>query len=273
MIAALVSYRPSPAGVQEYRTTGQRHRATKTDGCGTMEPMQRVALITGGAKRVGRAIVQRLSDAGFAVAFTYHRSSSDAETLAHATGAIPIPADLTQTQTCVDIFTAFTSRFKQLDVLVNNASLYESASFEDSDVTVSRRLMAIHFESPLVLCQHFAPMLKQSRGHVINMLDLLVQRPVPKYMAYCASKAALWNLTLSLSRELAPQVTVNGIAPGVVDWPVEYPQADREKYLKRVPLARAGTPGDVAETVHFLATAAPYVTGQIIRLDGGRSVT
>ena len=119
----------------------------------------------------------------------------------------------------------------------------------------------------------FAPLLRTAKGRVINMVDLLAERPWPQYMAYCASKAALANLTLSLARELAPEVTVNGIAPGVVEWPADYPEAEKEKYLKRVPLGRAGTPQDVANLVHFLATEGSYITGQIIRLDGGRSIT
>jgi pteridine reductase len=105
------------------------------------------------------------------------------------------------------------------------------------------------------------------------MLDLLAERPWPKFMAYCASKAALWNLTLSLAKELSPEVTVNGIAPGVVQWPADYPAAEREKYLRRVPLGRAGTPEDVAAAVVFLCSQASYVTGQVLRLDGGRSLT
>src|SRR6185369_5639982 len=114
----------------------------------------------------------------------------------------------------------------------------------------------------LLLCQKFQPLLRAARGHVINMIDLLAERPWPQYMAYCASKAALANLTLSLARELAPEVTVNGIAPGVVEWPNDYPQAERDKYLKRVPLNRPGTPQDVANLVHFLATGGSYMTGQ-----------
>jgi pteridine reductase len=144
---------------------------------------------------------------------------------------------------------------------------------DDTDLALARRMMAIHFESPLLLCKGFAPLLRSARGHVVNMLDLLAERPWPKYAAYCASKSALWNLTLSLARELAPDVTVNGIAPGVVEWPDGYPEEERQKYLKRVPLARPGKPQDVAETVHFLCTAGTYITGQVIRLDGGRSIT
>jgi pteridine reductase len=240
---------------------------------------QRVALVTGGAKRVGRAIVERLAHAGFDVAFTYLTSESDAAELrsqleSNGSNALAIKADLTHAQRAADTITrAFAGRFDRLDVLVNSASLYEPAPLDKTDLVLSRRMMAIHFESPLLLCQAFAPLLRRSKGHVVNMLDLLAERPWPQYVAYCASKAALWNLTLSLARELAPDVTVNGIAPGVVEWPPDYPESEQQKYLKRVPLARAGSPRDVAETVHFLATAGDYVTGQVIRLDGGRSIT
>jgi len=105
------------------------------------------------------------------------------------------------------------------------------------------------------------------------MVDLLAERPWPQYLAYCASKAGLWNLTLGLARAMAPEVTVNGIAPGVVAWPDDYPQEEREKYLRRVPLGRAGDATDVARLVYFLATDGSYITGQVIRLDGGRSIT
>ncbi|MDB5297834.1 MAG: pteridine reductase, partial [Phycisphaerales bacterium] len=162
------------------------------------------------------------------------------------------------------------------------------ARLADTSPDLMRRLWAVHAESPLLLCQRFAPRLRAAGrgevgdgeigaggggGHVVNMVDLLAERPWPEYLAYCASKAALWNLTLGLARELAPDVTVNGIAPGVVEWPAGYPEAERVKYLKRVPLARAGTPGDVAEAVAYLVTGGRYVTGQILRLDGGRSIT
>ncbi|MFI5382411.1 MAG: SDR family oxidoreductase [Tepidisphaerales bacterium] len=135
-----------------------------------------------------------------------------------------------------------------------------------------RRMMAIHVETPLLLCRALAPRLRQTRGHVINMLDILAERPWPKYSAYCASKAAMLNLTLSLARELAPEVTVNGIAPGVVQWPEGFAEDERRAYLARVPLGRAGDARDVANLVHFLVTDGAYITGQIIRVDGGRSL-
>jgi pteridine reductase len=240
---------------------------------------RRVALVTGGAKRVGRAIVERLAAAGFDVAFTYLNSDADAADLRNrlessGANAIAIKADLTHAQRAADAITsAVAARFARLDVLVNSASLYEPATLEKTTLALPRWMMAIHFESPLLLAQAFAPLLRSSSGHVVNMLDLMVERPWPQYIAYCASKSALWNLTLSLARELAPEVTVNGIAPGVVEWPDDYPEAERQRYLKRVPLGRPGTPQDVAETVHFLCTGGSYMTGQVIRLDGGRSIT
>lgn len=242
---------------------------------------KRVALVSGGARRVGRAVVERLSAAGFRVAFTYHASGDEAAKLADSCGALAIAADLTQpVDAAGEVAAIVLQRLGRVDVLVNNASIYEpSPAAGAGDVAAAgeiaslRRMMAIHVEAPLLLCRHLAPALRQSRGNVVNLIDLMAERPSPAYLGYSASKAALANLTLGLARELAPEVTVNGIAPGVVDWPADYPTEQREKYLRRVPLGRAGTPADVAELVHFLVTGGPYLTGQIIRLDGGRSIT
>jgi pteridine reductase len=244
-----------------------------------MASERKVALVTGGAKRVGRAIVERLLEADYEVAFTYHSSGPESDALVESHRGSPrrvvsIRADYTDPATSVGpTFEAVRGEFGRLDVLVNNASLYEPGSLAETTIEQMRRLMAIHFESPLLLAQAFAPMLRASRGRIVNMVDLLAERPWPQYLAYCASKAALANLTLGLARELAPEVTVNGIAPGVVAWPDDYPEADRQRYLKRVPLQRPGTPQDVADLVHFICTAGPYLTGQILRLDGGRSIT
>jgi pteridine reductase len=244
-----------------------------------MPEAQRVALVTGGAKRVGRAIVERLADAGFAVAFTYLNSEGDARQLERQTSARggtvrAIRADLLELPAGVDVIERdFRASFPRLDLLVNNASLYEPGDLASADLALIRRMFTIHVEGPLLLCQRFAGDLRASGGHVVNMIDLLAERPWPKFLAYSASKAALANLTLGLSRELAPEVTVNGIAPGVVEWPDDLPESEREKYLKRVPLGRAGSPKDVAEAVLYLCTTGSYVTGQILRVDGGRSVT
>jgi pteridine reductase len=244
---------------------------------------ERTALITGGAKRVGAAITRRLASEGYRVAITYLHSEGEARALVDglngtaadgATRAVAIRADLTRPVEAAELISREVERaFGELHVLVNNASSYKPGSLADTTVELAREMMAVHYETPLLLCQRFAAMLRQSGGHVVNMVDLLAERPWPQYMAYCASKAALANLTLSLAKDLAPEVTVNGIAPGVVEWPADYPEGEREKYLKRVPLRRAGTPADVAELVHFLVTGGRYMTGQVLRLDGGRSIT
>jgi pteridine reductase len=244
-----------------------------------MADSSKVALVTGAARRVGRAIVQRLAEAGYDIAFTYNQSRSAAEDLCDSLMALGrrvamIPADFTEPESAVaSLAQSFRAQFDRLDALVNNASIYEPSSLHWVTLEQGRRLWAVHVETPLLLLRHFDKMLRQTRGHVINMSDLLAERPWPQYLVYSATKAALSNLTLGLARELAPDVTVNAIAPGVVEWPEDYPEEDRQKYLKRVPLGRAGTPADVADVVHFLCTQGCYITGQIIRLDGGRSIT
>jgi pteridine reductase len=241
-----------------------------------MAKPRRVALITGGAKRVGRAIAIKLASEGFHVAITYKSSKPQAQELRKTLGkgVLLIEADLTDLPDAAEEIRAqLSDEFGRLDVLVNNASAYLSARLAQTDLKLIRALNTIHVEAPLLLCQKFEPLLRASRGHVINMVDLLAEKPWPEYLAYCASKAALANLTLGLARELAPEVTVNAIAPGVVEWPADYPEEQKAKYLKRVPLQRAGAPEDVANLVHFLATDGSYINGQIIRLDGGRSIT
>ncbi|HET6249457.1 MAG TPA: SDR family oxidoreductase [Tepidisphaeraceae bacterium] len=244
-----------------------------------MADSPRVALVTGGARRVGRAIVERLADAGFDVAFTYDKSEAEAADVCRQVGAkgrsaLAISANLLDLPASIDVIEReFRGKFTRLDVLVNNASIYQPADLAHTDLALIRRATTLHLEAPLLLCQRFAGDLRQNRGHVVNMIDLLAERPWPKYLAYCASKAALANLTLGLARQLAPEVTVNGIAPGVAEWPDNYPEAEKARYLSRVPLARPGTPGDIAGMVLFLCTAGTYVTGQILRVDGGRSIT
>ena len=158
-------------------------------------------------------------------------------------------------------------------MLVNNASVYLPGNLQATDMKMMHRVYAVHVQSPVLICKRFESMLRSGGGHIVNMIDLLAERPWPEYLVYCASKAALSNLTLGLAKEFAPQVTVNGIAPGVVQWPDNYPAAEQEKYLARVPLDRVGTPADVANLVSFLCGPGSYITGQIIRLDGGRSIT
>jgi pteridine reductase len=276
---------PAAEGAKDSRAA-RRRRSRHTDGglrdrIVTMQTASesKVALVTGAAHRVGRAVALRLAEGGFDVAITYLSSEADArETVqmieARSRRALAIRADLTDPAKAIaEIGRAFNERYSRLDVLVNNASIYERSGLADTSSEQMRRLFAIHVESPLLLCRIFKPFLVGSRGTVVNMVDLLAERPISEYLAYCASKGALVSLTLGLARELGPEVTVNGIAPGAVEWPPDLTAAQREGYLKRVPLKHAGTPEDVAKLVYFLATTGKYITGQIIRLDGGRSIT
>lgn len=233
-----------------------------------------VILITGAARRVGRGIALYLAARGFDVVFTYHHSQPDARSLQDqlttlGARALAVQADFLDLRAIAHV-SAELSRFSpHLFALINNASIYQPDN--PADPSLSMRMWRIHVEVPLLLARAFAPQLKASRGCIVNMSDILADRPMPGWLAYCASKAALANLTMGLARELAPEVRVNAIAPGVAEWPADYPEEEKLKYLKRVPLARAGTPEDAARLIHFLLTDATYITGQIVRLDGGRS--
>lgn len=238
-----------------------------------MNHLNRVALITGGSKRLGRTLVQSLADSGFDVLYTT-RDQQAADAPSSSVGRItPITVDVTALPQSVDALQeAIQSSFGRLDVLVHNASIYDDGDLAHTGLRLIRRLNRIHVEVPIMLTKAFAPQLRASNGHVITMLDAGIDRPMTQYLAYSASKAALANLTLSLARTLAPEVTVNGIAPGVLAWPSNFPEADKQAYLSRVPLARVGEPSDAAAVLKFLVTEGRYITGQILRVDGGRSV-
>lgn len=238
-----------------------------------MDQIRKVALITGGAKRVGAALVETFARGGWDVAFTFRSSQKEALALQASlasTGArvLPLSADFDRLdQTIEMVRQRFAKWSARLDLLVNSASVYAPDRQLSAEVA-----MRTNFSAPLRLIETFRNELVVAKGSVINLLDILAERPMPSYSHYCASKAALWNATLSWARTLAPDVRVNGIAPGVVEWPADIPKADREKYLAKVPLARAGTPDDVARLARFLAEEGTYLTGQVIRLDGGRSI-
>lgn len=238
-----------------------------------MDDQRKVALVTGGAKRVGRAIVESLARSGWDVAFTFRTSQKQALLLQSdltSTGVrvLPLSADFERLEQAVAMVQQrFLKWAPRLDLLVNSASVYAPDARLSAEVA-----MRANFIAPTRLIETFRDELTAARGNVVNMLDILAERPMPSYSNYCASKAALWNATLGYARSLAPAVRVNGIAPGVVDWPDAMPEAERQKYLEKVPLARAGTPTEVASLVKFLVEEGTFITGQVIRLDGGRSL-
>lgn len=244
-----------------------------------MNLTDKVALVTGGARRVGRAIALALGRAGCDIAITCRQSCDQAASLLQALGdmgrrAVAIPIDLTAADAPMVIRQALVDRLGRLDVLVHNAAHYRPTPFgaitpDDFALHMNTNAMA-----PLLITQGLADLLGAGEGgRIIHLLDMhLLGRSRPGYAAYNASKAALLELTYTLARELAPKITVNAIAPGVVDWAQDMTQPQRDAYLARIPLARAGTPEDAAAAALYLARDADYLTGQVITVDGGRSL-
>ncbi len=243
-----------------------------------------VALVTGGAKRVGQAVALRLAQEGMHVAFTFNTSVTQAK---QTLGQIQrlgrqghaIQADLAQPDAADQIYEQFTRRFDRLDALINNAAVFTPTPLGTVTTDQLQHHMAVNAWAPLLLTQRFAPMLAArqqadrtaSPGRVVNLLDAHVMRqPHKGYAAYNASKAALQEITLTAAIELAPRITVNAIAPGVVAWAESATPQQQERYLARVPLGRKGTVEEAAAAVVFLIRDAGYCTGQILQLDGGR---
>lgn len=239
-----------------------------------------LALVTGGAKRVGRAIALKLAHAGCDVIITYGTSADEGERTCTEIESLGVSArrerlDLADA-VAVD---GFASRLglDRLDVLVHNASVYFPTPLGSTTPADAEKLWRINALAPLLLTKGFAPALRNSMldtASVVCMCDMhVLGRPRKQFAPYAMSKAALVEMVRSLARELAPRVRVNGIAPGVIQWPdsgYESDEASQRAYLSRVPLARSGTPEEAAELVRWLSLDAGYVTGEIIRLDGGR---
>jgi len=237
----------------------------------------RVALVTGAARRVGRAIACRLAQAGCRVAVHYRRSGDQAaatvaECNRYGSVAVPFCADLSDPAAAADLAQKVLARFNRLDILVNNASVFEPMSLDAFDLADWERTLRVNLTAPLVLAHALRGALRHVRGRVVNLCDASTTRPWPDHLAYAVSKGGLETLTKALARALAPEVNVVGIAPGVAVWPEHYDAATRERLLKRVPLRRAGTPEDIAAAVDFVLREGDYITGAILPIDGGRSI-
>jgi len=238
-----------------------------------------VALITGGARRVGRAVAQRLHRAGLRLVVHYHHAVEAARSLQQELNhirpdsVILVAADLQHIKQVEQLAKTATSSFGRLDVLFNNAAAFFPTPVGTTTESHWEQLMSVNLRAPYFLAQALAPTLEKYRGCIINMLDIYAERPLQEHPVYCASKAGLVSLTRSLARELGPQVRVNGIAPGVIAWPENFcDELARRRMIASTPLKTTGSPQDVAELAWFLIHRAGFINGQIIAVDGGRSI-
>ena len=239
----------------------------------------RVTLVTGGARRLGAAIARRLHAAGASVAIHFRSSATEAATLvteleaARVGSAAAFAADLLDVPALERLVDAVTRRFGRLDVLVNNASSFYATPLGSITAAQFDDLIGTNLRAPLLLAQAAAPALRRSRGLILNMADIHGQRPLRDHAVYSAAKAGLIMLTRSLARELGPDVRVNAIAPGPVLWAeAGMPEELRAEIVGKTALGRSGSPEDVAQAAYFFAAEAPYVTGQVLAVDGGRSL-
>ncbi len=238
-------------------------------------------LITGGAKRVGAAICRRLHAAGANLAIHYHQSASAARALQaelnklRPDSVILIQADLLDCGSCPSIISTTINQYGRLDALVNNASSFFATPIGSINEDNWLDLIGTNLKAPLFLAQAAAAELRRQRGCIVNISDIHAVRPMKNYVVYSIAKAGLDGLTKSLARELGPEVRVNAVAPGPILWPEDANEMDevsRQRVISHTILKQAGNPDDIAQAVYYLIAHAPYVTGQVINVDGGRSV-
>jgi pteridine reductase len=239
----------------------------------------KTALVTGAARRVGACISRTLHAAGANLVIHYRSSSEDAAELARelnavrADSAAVVEGDLLEVDKLPSLAAAAVQAFGGLDILVNNASSFYPTPVGDITEMDWDDLIGTNLKAPLFLSQAAAPALHASHGLVLNIADIHGMRPLRRHPVYSVAKAGLIMLTKSLARELGPHIRVNAIAPGPVLWPDDgLDKALQEEIIDRTALKRAGTAADVARAALFFAAEAPYVTGQILAVDGGRSV-
>lgn len=244
-----------------------------------MKPIP-VVLVTGAARRVGAAIARLLHAAGANVMLHYRSSGAEAEALAaelnavRAGSAATAAAALGDEKALSGLVEATLARFGRVDVLVNNASSFHATPVGTIDAAAWDDLTGSNLRGPLFLAQAAAAHLKAAHGCIVNITDIHAERPLKGYPVYSAAKAGLLGLTRALAIELAPEVRVNAVAPGAIAWPEQgddFPPVERDAIVAHTLLKRVGSPEDIARTVRFLVFDAPYITGQVINVDGGRT--
>ena len=243
--------------------------------------MKKIAVVTGGAKRIGRAIALHLHALGFDIALHYRSSADAAQTLVdelcdkRPDSCRLFQADL-QDQVQISVMASeLLACYPAIELLVNNASSYFPTPIQTCTPTQFDSLIAANLRGPYFLIQGLLPGMQSGTASIVNILDVHMDSPLEDFNVYGATKAGLASLTRSLAVELGPDIRVNGVAPGAILWPEDddsYDDKRREYTLQQTPLKRLGDPMDIARAVAFLACDAPFVTGQVIRVDGGRSL-
>ncbi len=238
-----------------------------------------VAFVTGAARRIGATIARTLHAGGYDLALHCRNSCDELDALAaelereRRESTVTLQADLADADCLPELVDAALARFGRLDALVNNASAFHPTPIGTITPSQWDDLFAANARAPLFLAQAAAPHLAARGGAIVNLVDIHADRPLREHSVYCMAKAALAMATRALALELAPDVRVNGVAPGAVLWPeAGKDEAERAHLVARTPLARIGTPADVAGAVLWLLRDAPYVTGEILRVDGGRAI-
>jgi pteridine reductase len=240
-----------------------------------------VILVTGAARRVGAAIARAVHASGARLALHYRSSADAADALAAELNALrpdsaaSFAADLLDLNSLPSLVAAVVHHFGRLDGLVNNASSFFATKVDAVDTAAWDDLIGTNLKAPLFLAQAAAPHLQASGGCIVNITDIHAERPLKGFPLYSAAKGGLLNLTRALAIELAPAVRVNAVAPGAIEWPEDddasFPGSARAAIIEHTLLKRTGTPADIARTVRFLMFDAPYITGQVINVDGGRT--
>ena len=237
------------------------------------------ALITGAGKRIGACVARSLHEAGANVALHYRGSASEAQALAgelnarRSDSAITVQADLLDVDSLPALVDKVVAQDGRLDILVNNASSFYPTPVGEITPEQFDDLIGTNLKAPLFLSQAATPALRNAQGCIVNMVDIHATRPLRHHTVYGPAKAGLAMLTRSLARDLAPDIRVNGVSPGAIIWPeTGMPEQAKASILKQIPLQRIGEAQDIADCIVYLVRDAKYVTGQIIAVDGGRSI-
>jgi len=245
----------------------------------SMTTQSPVALITGSARRIGASIARTLHAAGYDLALHYRGSALEMQKLAaefesiRPGSVLTLQADLSEFDRLPELVAKTVGHYGRLDALVNNASAFQPTPIGTTTLRQWDESFSSNARAPFFLAQAAAPHLKAARGAIVNLVDIYAERPLPGHTVYCMAKAALLMATQSLALELAPDVRVNAVAPGAILWPEQdHSDSAKQAMLGRTPLARTGTPEEIADTVRWLLRDATYTTGQVIRVDGGRTL-